>query len=386
MRVVSVKTARTGFTESRRILDLCLARNVPVVVGSQYEGAIGARGDDRVRRRVRRDRRPARPRSRTSSTSPTTSSSPRPEIRDGRATAPARAGPRPRGRRGAPAALPGGPLMLFMAEMEVRLPPDMPAEQADELKAREREYSAGAAARRALAAPVAGGRPLRERERARRRARSTSCTSCSPACRCSPTWTSASRRWRAIPTPSTEEENPMSDRANQLISDILRRDPRGDRRARRHLRGVPGRQAVVHRRRRGRRVAAVRRRLHRARRRGAGVRQPRRLPGHDPRPVPPARRARCSTRRSSSPTAPDEPGDRDARLGPRDRRRRQAAGRRQPRRLAGGRRGPLLGLHARSAGGQPARPGPHRRRRPLRVRHRRSRGRTRSRSTARPAR
>ena len=31
--------------------------------------------------------------------------------------------------------------MLFMAEMEVRLPPDMPADQADELKAREREYS-----------------------------------------------------------------------------------------------------------------------------------------------------------------------------------------------------------------------------------------------------
>ncbi|MGA9859274.1 MAG: enolase C-terminal domain-like protein [Solirubrobacteraceae bacterium] len=40
--VVSVKTARTGFTESRRILDLCLARNVRVVMGSQYEGAIGA--------------------------------------------------------------------------------------------------------------------------------------------------------------------------------------------------------------------------------------------------------------------------------------------------------------------------------------------------------
>jgi L-alanine-DL-glutamate epimerase-like enolase superfamily enzyme len=40
--VVSLKTARTGFTESRRILDLCLARDVPVVVGSQYEGAIGA--------------------------------------------------------------------------------------------------------------------------------------------------------------------------------------------------------------------------------------------------------------------------------------------------------------------------------------------------------
>ena len=41
VRVVSIKTARTGFTESRRILDLCLARNVPVVVGSQYEGALG---------------------------------------------------------------------------------------------------------------------------------------------------------------------------------------------------------------------------------------------------------------------------------------------------------------------------------------------------------
>ena len=34
--------------------------------------------------------------------------------------------------------------MLFMAEMEVRLPPDMPAEQADELKTRERAYSQAA--------------------------------------------------------------------------------------------------------------------------------------------------------------------------------------------------------------------------------------------------
>jgi L-Ala-D/L-Glu epimerase len=42
VRAVSVKTARTGFTESRRILDLCLARSTPVVVGSQYEGATGA--------------------------------------------------------------------------------------------------------------------------------------------------------------------------------------------------------------------------------------------------------------------------------------------------------------------------------------------------------
>ena len=31
--------------------------------------------------------------------------------------------------------------MLFMAEMEIRLPPDMPPEQADELRARERAYS-----------------------------------------------------------------------------------------------------------------------------------------------------------------------------------------------------------------------------------------------------
>jgi L-alanine-DL-glutamate epimerase-like enolase superfamily enzyme len=42
VRVVSVKTARTGFTESRRIVDLCIARSTPVVVGSQYEGATGA--------------------------------------------------------------------------------------------------------------------------------------------------------------------------------------------------------------------------------------------------------------------------------------------------------------------------------------------------------
>ena len=31
--------------------------------------------------------------------------------------------------------------MLFLCQMEVRLPPDMPAAQADELKARERDYS-----------------------------------------------------------------------------------------------------------------------------------------------------------------------------------------------------------------------------------------------------
>ena len=42
VRAVSIKTARTGFTESRRILGLCLGRCVPVLVGSQYEGALGA--------------------------------------------------------------------------------------------------------------------------------------------------------------------------------------------------------------------------------------------------------------------------------------------------------------------------------------------------------
>lgn len=40
--MVSIKTARTGFTESRRILHLCQARRVGAVIGSQYEGAIGA--------------------------------------------------------------------------------------------------------------------------------------------------------------------------------------------------------------------------------------------------------------------------------------------------------------------------------------------------------
>jgi L-Ala-D/L-Glu epimerase len=42
VRTVSIKTARTGYTESRRILDLCVGRHVPVVVGSQYEGVAGS--------------------------------------------------------------------------------------------------------------------------------------------------------------------------------------------------------------------------------------------------------------------------------------------------------------------------------------------------------
>ena len=206
VRAVSIKTARTGFTESRRILDLCLARTSPVVVGSQYEGAIGAPAtiafaaafaataaqpaeitnfldlaDDLV---VRAARDPRRPRGGA-----------------GRARA------RRRDRRGAPAALPGGRLMLFLAEMEVRLPPDMPAEQAEELKAREREYSQARPARRALAAPVARRRALRQRQRPRRRLRRRAARAARPACRCSPTSTSASRRWRATPTPSNRGES-----------------------------------------------------------------------------------------------------------------------------------------------------------------------------------
>lgn len=42
VRAISLKTARTGFTESRRILGLCLGRRVPIHVGSQYEGRLGA--------------------------------------------------------------------------------------------------------------------------------------------------------------------------------------------------------------------------------------------------------------------------------------------------------------------------------------------------------
>ena len=88
VRAVSVKTARTGFTESRRILDLCVARNIPVVVGSQYEGAIGALGDDRVRRRVRRARpdRPAEIANFLDLADDLVVAAP--EIRDGRAAAP----------------------------------------------------------------------------------------------------------------------------------------------------------------------------------------------------------------------------------------------------------------------------------------------------------
>lgn len=39
--MVNVKVARTGYAESRRIVALCVANSVPVIVGSQYEGALG---------------------------------------------------------------------------------------------------------------------------------------------------------------------------------------------------------------------------------------------------------------------------------------------------------------------------------------------------------
>jgi L-Ala-D/L-Glu epimerase len=39
---VSMKAARTGFSESRDVLALCRAHRMPIVVGSQYEGALGA--------------------------------------------------------------------------------------------------------------------------------------------------------------------------------------------------------------------------------------------------------------------------------------------------------------------------------------------------------
>ena len=67
--------------------------------------------------------------------------------------------------------------------------------------------------------------------------------------------------------------------------------PRRDRRARRHLRGVPAaKQWLIDVGEAGEWPLFLDVFVE-SRRRGAGVRQPRRLAGHDPRPVPPARRA-----------------------------------------------------------------------------------------------
>ena len=111
--------------------------------------------------------------------------------------------------------------MLFMAEMEVRLPPDMPAEQADELKAREREYS--------QALQRDGRWPHLWRVAGRYANVSVldvgSIDELHELLSGLPLFAYLDirvTRWRAIPTPSPEEET-MSDRANLLISDILRR-------------------------------------------------------------------------------------------------------------------------------------------------------------------
>ena len=57
--------------------------------------------------------------------------------------------------------------MLFMVQMQVNLPVDMPAERADKLKADENP-GAAVAARRQVEEPVARGRPLRQRQHLRR--------------------------------------------------------------------------------------------------------------------------------------------------------------------------------------------------------------------------
>ena len=134
---VSVKAARTGFTESRRIAAFCTGSELAVVVGSQYEGALGAfasvalatalAATVRAPRRGDELRRPGdRPRGRG------------PADRRRARRGLGRARPRLGRRRGCAAPSPGGRLMLFMAEMEVALPPDMDPAAADELKAREK--------------------------------------------------------------------------------------------------------------------------------------------------------------------------------------------------------------------------------------------------------
>ena len=67
-----------------------------------------------------------------------------PEIRDGRAAVPARPGLGVEIDEERLPSATGWTAMLFLAEMDVRLPPDMPAEQAEALKARERDYSQAA--------------------------------------------------------------------------------------------------------------------------------------------------------------------------------------------------------------------------------------------------
>ena len=165
--VVSVKTARTGFTESRRILGLCLARNVPVVVGSQYEGAIGAMATIAFAAAFAATAgRPAEITNFLDLADDLVVTAP--EIRDGRVAAPTALASASRSTRSACSAIgwtadavpgrDGGPAAAGHAGGASR--------RAQGARA---GVLAGPPARRALAAPVAGGRPLRERERPRRR-------------------------------------------------------------------------------------------------------------------------------------------------------------------------------------------------------------------------
>ena len=142
---VSIKTARTGFSESRDVLALCRAQRLPVVVGSQYEGGLGALASIAFGAAFAEilHHGPSRPR--TSTTSPRTcwprrrgSSTGAWPFRPppGSGTSSTRTRSPRTGWRAEP--------VLFLVHMEVDLPPGMPADaEADAIKAREREYAQG---------------------------------------------------------------------------------------------------------------------------------------------------------------------------------------------------------------------------------------------------
>ena len=66
--MISIKTARTGFTTSQRILHLCEGLGVEVVMGNQIDGQLGTACTVALRRRAPRSRRAAPASSPTSST------------------------------------------------------------------------------------------------------------------------------------------------------------------------------------------------------------------------------------------------------------------------------------------------------------------------------
>ena len=109
-------------------------------------------------------------------------------------------------------------------------------------------------------------------------------------------------------TPRSRTSPPSA--STPLAREVLERRPRHRSAAQGHLRRVQRPQGVADRRRRGRRVAAVPRRLARARRRGGRHRAPRGQQGHDRGPLlrpgrPRARRrrapSRCATARRGTP-------------------------------------------------------------------------------------